>query len=154
MGMSSLFREVIRVCTLICVSFLAAEATASLPLPWAPRGSVVVPAATTHQFTQANATWSLAPGSAGSMTPSGLYTAPAHVDPVHVVNGVQILPTDHVYYAKITNLPVIPNEAAILTQITANPGPYTGSGMRLMPSLHDNVLDNTTPAIPMTFLYT
>ena len=70
------------------------------------------------------------------------------------MNGVQILPTDHIYYAKITNLPTIPNEATILRQITSNPGPYVGSGMRPVASLHNNLLDNTMPATPMTFLYT
>jgi len=115
---------------------------------------VVVPAESSAQFSQANATWSLAPGSAGTITPSGLYTAPAHVDPVRVVNGVQILPTDHIYYAKITNLPLIPNEATILSVMHANPGPYVGSGVSLIPYFHTDVLDDSIPSIPMTFLYT
>jgi hypothetical protein len=106
------------------------------------------------QLRQANATWSLAPGSAGTVTAEGLYSAPAHVDPVHVVNGVQTLPTDHVYYAPITNLPIIPYESTILSEITAKPGHYTGSGMGLMPSFHNNLLDEAIPSIPMTFLFT
>jgi hypothetical protein len=115
---------------------------------------VVVPAASTTQFNQKNVTWSLAPGSAGSITRDGLYTAPEHVDPIHVVNGVQILPTDHVYYAKITNLPVIRYESTIMRQITANPGHYVGSGMALYPGFHNNLLDDTMPMISLKFLYT
>jgi hypothetical protein len=115
---------------------------------------VVVPAASRVQLTQTNATWSLVPGSAGTITPNGLYTAPAHVDPVHVVHGVQVLPTDHIYYAPITNLPIIPYESTILGQITAKPGNYTGSGMGLMPGFHNNLLDDTIASLPMTFLFT
>ena len=159
-------RDALRVCAMSAVSLLAefaapaaagagaAPALVTPPSPPPASGPVVVAAATTHQFTQANATWSLAPGSAGSITPSGLYTAPADVDPVHVVNGVQILPTDHIYYAKITNLPIIPHEATILTQITTTLGYYAGSGMRFLPEFDTNLLDNTMPAVPMTFLWT
>lgn len=115
---------------------------------------MVVPAASSAQFDQKNATWSLAPGSAGTITSDGLYTAPEHVDPIHVVNGVQILPTDHIYYAKITNLPVIPYESTIMQQIRENPGHYVGSGMQLVPAFHNNLLDDAMPMISLKFLYT
>jgi hypothetical protein len=113
-----------------------------------------VAADTVKQFNQTNATWSLAPGSAGTITLQGLYTAPAHVDPVHVVGGVQILPPDHIYYAPITNLPLMSNNAKILSVMHANPGPYVGAGASIVPAFHVNLLDNSMPSIPMTFLYT
>jgi hypothetical protein len=115
------------------------------------KANVVVPAASSVQFSQSNATWSLAAGSAGTITAGGLYTAPPHVDVQHPVNGVQTLPTDHIYFAPITNLPLAPNNATLMSLLHANPGPYVGSGASYAPGLHVNVLDNTLPSIPMTF---
>ena len=114
----------------------------------------VVPAGSSAQFNQSNATWSLAAGSAGSITADGLYTAPAHVDVQHPVNGVQTLPSDHIYFAQITNLPLAANNSTLMSLLHANPGPYAGAGVSYALGFHVNVLDSSTPSIPMTFLYT
>jgi len=116
--------------------------------------NVAVPAEASVQLSQSNATWSLAAGSVGTITANGLYTAPAHVDVQHPVNGVQVLPSDHVYFAPIKNLPLMPNNSTLMSVLHKNPGPYVGSGPNLAPVFHVNVLDNAIPSIPMTFLYT
>jgi len=127
-------------------------ATATPPAQGQPH--VVVPAASSVQLSQSNASWSLAAGSVGTITANGLYTAPAHVDVQHPVNGVQTLPSDHVYFAPIKNLPLTPNNAKILSVMHANPGPYVGAGAGIIPYFHVNVLDNTLAPVQMTFLYT
>jgi hypothetical protein len=130
--------------------------TASPPPSPPPQGQadVVVPAATSVQFSQSNATWSLAAGSAGTITANGLYTAPPHVDVQHPINGVQTLPSDHIYFAPITNLPLAPNNSTLMSLLHANPGPYVGAGVGYAPGFHVNVLDSSIPSIPMTFLNT
>jgi len=59
-----------------------------------------------------------------------------------------------VYFAPITNLPLMPNNATLMSLLHKNPGPYVGSGPNLAPEFHVNVLDNSLPSIAMTFLYT
>lgn len=130
-----------------------ASSTGALPLVQG-HANVVVAAGSSAQFSQSNATWSLAAGSAGTITPDGLFTAPPHVDVQHAVNGVQTLPSDHIYFAPITNLPLAPNNSTLMSTLHASTGPFVGAGVSYALGFHVNVLDSSVPSIPMTFLYT
>jgi hypothetical protein len=59
----------------------------------------------TLQFTaNKTVTWSLAPGSAGSIDVDGLYTAPSAVVVKQKAGPCQMLPPDHIYNTRIDTL--------------------------------------------------
>lgn len=125
------------------VSAMVAKVTVS---PSAP------PVVQSNGFVQLRAnvpvTWSLAPGSAGSIDGDGVYHAPASIPVKNVAGGCQILGNDHIFNTRIDSLPLDPNSAAWIALIPPRSalGYYPGWGM--------NIADRTTPTKPMHFGYT
>lgn len=99
---------------------------------------------------QANApvTWSLAPGSAGTIDADGTYHAPQQVRAKQSVAGCQLLPNNHIYNTRIDSLPVHPNSAAWMSLIPSS------TRLSYSPSWGLNVMTNGTPSQPMRFYYT
>ncbi|MBV8457004.1 MAG: hypothetical protein JO122_10365, partial [Acetobacteraceae bacterium] len=91
------------------------------PTRTVPVGSSVasVTEGTTIQFTAKKAvTWSLAPGSAGSIDPNtGVYTAPAAITAKNTTGGCQNSPNDHVFNTRADKLPLHPNSTAWINML-------------------------------------
>ncbi|MGQ9635907.1 MAG: malectin domain-containing carbohydrate-binding protein [Bryobacteraceae bacterium] len=123
---------------------IAARAQISVT-PSAP----VVRAGETVRF-QANVpvTWSLAPGSAGTIDADGTYHAPQQVRAQQSAAGCQLLPNNHIYNTRIDNLPVHPNSEAWMSLIPS------GTRLSFSPSWGLNVMTSATPAKMMRFYYT
>lgn len=133
-------------------SVLLAGALALLAYGQAPVITPSQPAVgqgSTMQF-QANkpVTWSLRPGSAGTISATGLYTAPAKVQVKHKAGPCQMLPPDHVYATRIDSLPVHPRSSAIMA---INNGDFR---IGFEPSFWTNVTTNTSPTFVGNFYYT
>ncbi|MBL8175195.1 MAG: hypothetical protein JNK48_11025, partial [Bryobacterales bacterium] len=95
-------------------------------------------------------TWSLAPGSAGSInTSTGEYTAPATVTVNHQAGGCQVYPSASVFSTKIDNLPVHASSAAWISAIT----PST-KRLVLAPGWGLNLVTSSTPTYTLSNLYT
>lgn len=62
-------------------------------------------------------TWSLVPGSVGSISAGGLYTAPTTIQNKNVYQGCPLLPDDHIYNLDVTSLPVHANSTARVTNV-------------------------------------
>jgi hypothetical protein len=92
-------------------------------------------------------TWSLAPGSVGSIDPDGTYHAPASVPVKHTVGGCQILGNDHIFNTRIDKLPVDSRSATWMAMIPP-------SRLNYMPDYGINFADSSTPRKKMHFLYT
>src|ERR1039458_7034420 len=61
----------------------------------------------TYQFNaNMKVSWSLAPGSKGTIDASGLYHAPSKVYSKQSLGGCQLLPNNHIFNTKIDKLPV------------------------------------------------
>ncbi len=91
--------------------------------------------------------WSLAPGSAGTIDPGGVYRAPASVVAPHAMGGCQIGAPDSIFNTRIDNLPVLSNSAAWMAAL---PAPRIG----FSPSWGTNVGDENTPMEIPVFNYT
>jgi hypothetical protein len=92
-------------------------------------------------------TWSMAPGSQGTIDADGTYHAPASVEAQQSYGGYQLLPNDHVFNTRIDSLPVNPNSAAWIAGAGTIPVNY-------LPSFPVNYVDGSTPTQNMVFLYT
>jgi len=91
--------------------------------------------------------WSLAPGSKGTINPAtGVYQAPAHVNVQQSHGGCQLLPNNHVFNTRIDNLPVHDSSAVWLAQ--ANDGE-----LHYEPAFYSNFIDSTTPKQKIIFTY-
>lgn len=119
-----------------------------LPVVITPVTPPAVTAGATFQF-QANmpVTWSMAPGSLGTIDASGLYHAPASVTAKQSLGGCQLLPNDHVYNSRIDRLPVHPDSAAWIAAAHNGKPNY-------LPSFPLNYVDERTPEEKMVFYYT
>lgn len=101
------------------------------------------------QFTSPDAvTWSMYPGSVGTISAGGLYTAPASIPPKNTIAGCPVLPNDHIYNVDITSLPVHSSSTARMANVGA------GIAINFEVSFPLNVMDNTTPTDTMKFYYT
>lgn len=94
----------------------------------------------------AGVTWSLSPGSTGTISAGGLYSAPNSIHAKNVIAGCPALPNDHIYNTKIDNLPVDINSTARINNVGETP-------LGFEESFPLNVLSNTTPLTSMTFFY-
>lgn len=105
---------------------------------------------TTRQFTANKAvTWSLSPGSAGSIDSStGVYTAPSSVQVKHKAGPCQMFPPDHIYGTRIDALPVHPYSTSI---IAINAGDFR---VGFEPSFWTNVTTSSSPTYDGNFIYT
>jgi hypothetical protein len=113
-----------------------------------PSKQVTVTAGSTIQF-KANmpVTWSLLPGSAGSIDANGRYHAPANIPVKDNLAGCQLLPNDHILNTRIDALPPHPKSAEWLARMPA-------ARLIISPSWGINIADNATPSQAMHFLYT
>jgi hypothetical protein len=108
----------------------------------------IVSSGTTLKFTADRpVTWSLAPGSAGTIDADGTYHAPASVSVPKALGGCQIGAADSVFNTRIDNLPVSSNSATYMAALPMQ-------GITLDPSWGINVIDNTTPSQTLNFYYT
>jgi hypothetical protein len=95
-------------------------------------------------------TWSLAPGSAGSLSgqtgTSVTYIPPSSIKAQNSIGGCMVLPNDSVFNTQVDNLPVNSNSASWVNAMGTNwiiPGYTWGI----------NIIDNTLPGTPQTFYY-
>jgi hypothetical protein len=94
-------------------------------------------------------TWSLAPGSAGSIASNGasaVYTPPASVAAQNTRAGCMVLPNDSVFNTRIDSLPVNSNSATWMNSFI-NP-------IVFLISWGTNIVDNTLPVTALFFHYT
>jgi hypothetical protein len=93
----------------LALSFLALGAAVFALAPKQSDGTPVVFEGATYKFiSNEPVTWSMAPGSKGTIDPDGTYHAPAHVDVKQSLGGCQVLPANHVFNTRIDDLPVHP----------------------------------------------
>jgi Malectin domain len=121
-----------------------------------PKAPPIVVEGGTFSFTADQpVTWSMAPGSKGTIDANGIYHAPAHVEAQQSLAGCQLLPNDHIFNARIDDLPVHPksndwiNFKDSLGRI-AN----SGSVNYLPPGFPVNIIDSALPEQKMIFAYT
>jgi len=101
------------------------------------------------QFTaNRGVTWSLRSGSAGSISASGVYTAPAHVDVKQKAGPCQIMPPDHMFATRVDSLPVHRYSSFMMS---TNDGNFA---LTFEPSFWTNVTTNTSPNFAGNFYYT
>ena len=94
-------------------------------------------------------TWTLAPGSAGTISPNGtsvVYTPPSSIPAQNSRAGCMVAPNDSVFNTRIDSLPVHASSATWMTSFIAP--------IVFLPSWGLNILDNTVPQTPMFFYYT
>ncbi len=103
----------------------------------------------TIQFTSTDTvTWSLAPGSVGSISGTGLYTAPATIQNKNVFLGCPLVPDSSIYNLDITSLPVAANSSTRISAVGA-------VNIEFEPYFPANRLTSTnSTASTMTFRYT
>ncbi|HVW83828.1 MAG TPA: hypothetical protein VHB50_04080 [Bryobacteraceae bacterium] len=125
----------------------AAAATQPAITPAAP--PVVQQNSTFHFSADRAVTWSLAPGSAGTIDPDGTYHAPSKVFVNQSIDGCPVLPPDHAYNVKVDKLP--------LSQYSTQWVQYAVAGKRslhLGPYFPTNLLDSNTPWHTFGLAYT
>lgn len=123
--------------------------TSGAPVIITPGTSAAMTEGTTQQF-HANipVTWSLAPGSVGSVDPwTGIYTAPAQIAAKSTVNGCQANPNDHIFSTPIDALPVHANSATWIASLNKQ-------GMDYETAWGVSTFDQNTPTPTLTFNYT
>lgn len=103
----------------------------------------------TIQFTaKEQVTWSLAPGSKGSIDPNtGLYTAPAAIAAKNTSAGCQNSPNDSIFNTRIDKAPVHVNSAAWIAMLK-------NSGVNYEPGWGLSRYDDSTPRIKLATKYT
>lgn len=95
-------------------------------------------------------TWSLVAGSSGSISGTGLYTAPSSIPVKNLIAGCPALPNDHIYNTRIDNLPVDVNSSSRIYTLGGGGTNYVSFEV----SFPENVMNNATPIINMLFRYT
>ena len=112
----------------------------------------VVSAGGAVQFTSNKpVNWSLSPGSLGKIDANGNYLAPASVQVQQEVGGCQLLPNNHIFNTRIDTLPVHPRSSEWINNGLNEMG---GSTLKYANPFGLNIVDNTTPLLFMSFLYT
>jgi hypothetical protein len=109
--------------------------------------------ATTTFTSNRPVTWSLAPGSSGTLDVAdsmhATYTAPASIQNQNVLAGCPVLPNDSVFNTRIDNLPINVNNANWTS--TANTGT---NGLSFDTAWGTSIVDNTVPLTNEVFYYT
>src|SRR5437762_5973891 len=90
-------------------------------------------------------TWSMMPGSTGTISAGGLYTAPASFPARNQIAGCPVLPNDHIYNVDITSLPVSANSATRIANISG------AVPIQFETDFPLNVMSNATPTDTMKF---
>lgn len=102
------------------------------------------------QFTSPDSVnWSLAPGSTGTITAGGLYTAPPSLFAKNVIGGCLTSPNDAIWNVDITSLPVDANSATRIANVGG-----TGHLDMTEAAMPINLMTNATPTDTMNFFYT
>lgn len=129
---------------LFLILVVGGSAHAQVPVI-SPSTPPVVNQGTTYKFTaNVPVTWSMAPGSKGSIDADGTYHAPSTVIAQQSVGGCQLLPNDHIINTRIDSLPVNPNSAAWMAQA------HFG-GLIYSTTMPFNYTSNSTPTQNMSF---
>lgn len=112
---------------------------------------IVVPASTsvfvggTVQFASTDTViWTLVAGSTGTLSGTGLYTAPASFQAKNIIDGCPLLPNDHLFNTDISSLPVDANSATRIANILGGTSGY----IQIEVSFPHNVMNNATPSTP------
>lgn len=110
--------------------------------------------ATTHITADRVSTWALLSGSVGSLVADGnglgaVYTAPSSVTVRHKSWGCPLGPTDSIFTTRVDNLPVHANSAAWIAWMAT----WSTFPLELTGSWNMNVVDNSTPLVPLNFYY-
>ena len=141
-------QRVVRIQLTLLLAFLGCISAAA-QVVITPATPPAVNAGATFQFTaNVPVTWSMAPGSLGTIDPTtGLYTAPPSVTAKQSYGSCQVLPNNHVFNTRIDNLPVNANSAAWMAVA------HTGS-INYDIAFPLNHVDASTPLQNMVFYYT
>ena len=134
--------------TVLMVSYATAQPTIT-----SDAAPPVVKQGTAHQFAATctgGCTYTLAPGSVGTIDNTGLYRAPAHVTVNQSVFGCQVLPPDHAFNTPISGLPVRTESAAWVSLLANGRMPLTFDPG----DTPINPISSSTPSHPLTFIYT
>lgn len=91
-------------------------------------------------------TWSC-PSCAGSVDPSGVYTAPATVTAQQSAGGNQFLPNNHIYNTRVDSLPLRSDSATLIAGSGTDPINY-------LPAMPVNYSNGSTPTESQVFFYT
>jgi len=141
---TTLFRKVINL--FISVIFVHG-ATAQNPVI-TPGIPPAVNQGATYNFTaDMSVTWSLAPGSKGTIDPDGTYHAPATFSSNQSHGGCQLLANNHIFNVRIDTFPVHPQSANWIAQAT-------NGTVHFGPGFYTNYINNTTPQENIVFTYT
>jgi hypothetical protein len=100
-------------------------------------------------------TWSLAPGSAGSIDQTGTYRAPFGVTPKNSFGGCQILPNNHVLNTRVDSLPVHASSASWMSRMRSVHGAH--KRVKLLSEAGGFPVNRVLPATSttaLTFAYT
>jgi hypothetical protein len=115
-----------------------------------PSAPVLGPGAGIKLTSNQPVTWSLAPGSVGTLVSDdgqhATYTAPQSVDNQNTLAGCPVYPNDTVFNTRIDNLPAHKSSSTW----TANMGTLSVS---FLPSWGLNIADSTTPTAKESFFY-
>jgi Malectin domain len=129
---------------LLAISALTVSAQEPVVSPSSP----TVAAGKTLQFTaNRSVTWSLAPGSAGSINGTGLYTAPASVAVKQKAGGCQVYPASSIFNTRVDALPLNSNSATWI-------GLFGQSRMAAGGDFGLNIATNSTPLFGVVNYYT
>ncbi len=100
-------------------------------------------------------TWSMAPGSKGTIDANGTYHAPAHVQAKQSLGSCQVLPNDHIFNTRVDDLPVHPkSDQWIHAKDKYGRVADSGSVNYLPPDFPVNITDSKIPPQNMVFAYT
>lgn len=114
-----------------------------------PSSPPIVPVNTTYQFSSTNSvSWSLLPGSTGSISGNGLYTASGPLMPKKSIMGIVTQPFDHFSVTKISALPV---DTSSTNYLRAQSG---GAQLTPEPDFPTNITYSTSRSTPIVTLYT
>ena len=129
----------------------------ALLVSWLPGQLSISPASPTVQsgaaqvFTASGGTppytFSLTPGSAGSITSGGTYTAPSSATVKQQAGGCMLQPPDHIFNTRIDALPALATSNALIATLP-------GVGIGFSPSFGTNLMTNSTGTFAAVFYYT
>ena len=124
-------------------------ATAGWSAPTVTPSTATVQTTKTIQFSSTDTvTWSLVPGSLGSISAGGLYTAPSTIQNRNVAYGCPVVPDSHIYNSDITGLPVAADSTNRVNNVGAVNHDYEIS---FPPNVYGT---SDVTASTMTFYYT
>lgn len=121
-----------------------------------PKSPPIVAEGSSFTFTADRpVTWSIAPGSKGTIDANGTYHAPSHVEAKQSLGSCQVLPNNHVFNARVDDLPVhAKSDDWMRGKNGVGRGASGGSVNYLPPDFPVNLIDSKLPAQNMVFAYT